>query len=856
MSSSTFSLSDFAELVSSALDYDKDLPLSLSDHAAKLLQHPPSVGHSVGHSPKVIRKIKSLLLRSTTSRHFDAPSPSPPHHLPNLPIQKVSLLDETADALFMPYLPLASRHEMGMSFIFSKSSQPSTPIAEVDASCSSCSSESAYPPTPPRSPSIRLSSISSTVSSHWRSSSCDATISPSDEKDPFVKGQVEVILQSPSANAKTLPSRLSSSKRPPLPPPSCPLPSPPASPQNRSAEDWTLNLPHTDSCSSESEELIRRSKALTKASSIAIPVPIEKKPRKKQLQKKKPQPEPAGRSQPQSSFEVARVIDQFPPIPSSAKIVRSPSVPPAIPLPAIPDDPGVDGALAVDGLSQRRFPRKPAPEYVASSVSSRESGTSAGPRSSRSVPSLRPMRSVPPSSYSAKSTQSNSVRSVRSVSSSTLVSSNSSVGSASNFSLGSSLALPIHHPPATAQGNAHIGRHRMVLDSVTGLPVAANNVPLLPPTAGLINQAHSERPQQLSEATKAKLRARTLSRPKTSASTSSSASGSSVASGVAAPAAPPPSIPLPPIPSQVQPPSVMISKSNSIIQALVVEIQAHIPTSVSPITPPSSTSDDARSILRPTSTLPTTKSSIERPSRPSPLMPTSTSSSSATPVPSSPASPGINGSIPISSSSSPSPSILSQSLSRTNSSKSISTNSPPTHAVRVPSSPLSPSRWSATSISSSISSVDKLALEELKELKKMHLEEIPAFDLVPKGLREDPLDPEKTPIPSPVTPTFVRSFTYPSRPASTQPLVIKKVPLKGDGEDSRSRKARTRCGTPMGGWLAPLSSSAPAATSFVTPRSGAMKAEAEVERVGVVGGVKVGCRSRGGMGTRRELEQL
>jgi len=275
----SFSLSEFSQLVSDALDFERDLALALPDHACTLVQkHIPSP--PVGHSPKVIRKIKSLLIRSNK-----ASSPLPPP----LPIPKVSLLDNSADTLYVPYLPLASRHEMGFESLFCK---------EQESVCSSHSSGSAYPPTFPRSPSIRRSSSSS---GHWRSSSCDAIITTvQEETDPFAKGRVQVVAQQPS-NSKS-PRRASLQTRPPLPPPTCPLPSPPASPRSRS-RDWTLNMPHTDS---ETESLLRRSKAAAS--------------RKRQLQKRR-----------------------VPPVPP---------LPPAIPLPEIPSQ-----------QQDRVISRKPAPAY-------------------------------------------------------------------------------------------------------------------------------------------------------------------------------------------------------------------------------------------------------------------------------------------------------------------------------------------------------------------------------------------------------------------------------------------------------------------------------------------------------------
>jgi hypothetical protein len=449
------------------------------------------------------------------------------------------------------------------------------------------------------------------------------------------------------------------------------------------------------------------------------------------------------------------------------------------------------------------------------SVSSRESNTSARPRSHRSAPSLRSMRSVPPSVHSAQSS---------SLASSTLASSGSSFGSASNLSLESSLALPLHHPPASARGNAHISRHKMVLDPVSGLPIAAGLTPVV--------VTSPSQPQRLSEGVKAKLRART--------SRSNLAASGTATGGVNAPLSPPPNIPLPPVPSQ--------SKSKS-APTKMARVEVHIPTSEH-IAGAVTTVDDVRSILMPTPTLPLTKSGIERSRKPSPLKSTSSlpsssisddTSDSSSNLDTNPDEPSPPSSYPADVVSRAPPFVPSVvSLSRTNSSKSessISGDSPPTHAIRVPKSP---SRWS----SSSLSSVNS-------ELKSLHHEEIPAFAIGQMHRRsmmramaldvggdkaeveaEGELDAEETPVPSPVTPKFLY----------TEPLVIMKTRKEDKG---KGRNARMRCGTPIGGWLGSLSASTPAPATrsvFVAgpPRSASlgskasfdMKEHVDVERWG------------------------
>ncbi|KAK7468288.1 hypothetical protein VKT23_002800 [Stygiomarasmius scandens] len=381
----SFSLSEFSQLVSDALDFERDLALALPDHTCTLVQKrlpsPP-----VGHSPKVIRKIKSLLIRSNK-----APSPPP------LPIPKVSLLDNSADTLYVPYLPLASRHEMGFESLFCK---------EQESVCSSRSSRSAYPPTPPRSPSIRRSSSSS---GHWRSSSCDAIITTAQEEtDPFAKGRVQVVAQqpSPSSDSKS-PRRASLQTRPPLPPPTCPLPSPPASPQSRS-RDWTLNMPHTDS---ETESLLRKSKALP--------------PRKRQLQKRR-----------------------APPVPP---------LPPAIPLPEIP------------GQQQGRvISRKPASAYPPSSYSSNSSASSCDSAQARSVaPS---MRSISASVAPSVTTTSSAPSFTPSTAMSATLCSSYSTSSIHSSTSDIPLPLQ-HPSLSVTSTSTSLSSHRTVLDPERGLPV-------------------------------------------------------------------------------------------------------------------------------------------------------------------------------------------------------------------------------------------------------------------------------------------------------------------------------------------------------------------------------------------------
>ncbi|THV01296.1 hypothetical protein K435DRAFT_793497 [Dendrothele bispora CBS 962.96] len=247
----SFSLSEFRDLVASALDHDRVLPqLTLSDHSQQQAHDQPVRLQRVDdHRPTVIRKIKSLLIRSTSrnrlvsgsdaSPHSAHPPPPCPPHLPDLhlSIPKISLLGDRTDvdALFMPYLSLAARHELGVivespsssssihpphpqHLLLEQTESASTSPIEGSFSSSasgsqqscSCESSSSYPPTPPHTPrrpdhyhlhhdraslelgmtassseyhsssptSYHSPSLSRTTNDnvHWRSASCDAII--------------------------------------------------------------------------------------------------------------------------------------------------------------------------------------------------------------------------------------------------------------------------------------------------------------------------------------------------------------------------------------------------------------------------------------------------------------------------------------------------------------------------------------------------------------------------------------------------------------------------------------------------------------------------------------------------------
>ncbi|KAJ3873707.1 hypothetical protein F5051DRAFT_506348 [Lentinula edodes] len=204
--SAAFSLSEFTELVSTALEIDNSLDSRLttfdsffppsssyssSENAKPSPSLPPtSISKSSSGSPRVLRKIKSLLAYGSGKFNQSLPPPLPSSaskstrseplmatsepSSPLKPIPTVSLLDQKAQvkseiALFVPYLPLADRHErFGTSAsIFSRHGSDCgssvVPLENTSDSGDSEFSESLL--TPPQSPRThRRASSSSSVS--------------------------------------------------------------------------------------------------------------------------------------------------------------------------------------------------------------------------------------------------------------------------------------------------------------------------------------------------------------------------------------------------------------------------------------------------------------------------------------------------------------------------------------------------------------------------------------------------------------------------------------------------------------------------------------------------------------------
>ncbi|KAJ4485301.1 hypothetical protein J3R30DRAFT_1339456 [Lentinula aciculospora] len=278
----TFSLSEFAELVSTALEIDTSLDSKLSTFDsfspssssystanAKPSSSLPLTQKSSSNSPRVLRKIRSLLAYGTGRINQSTLPPLPKPSLkstrsepliansePSLkPISYVSLLGQKtqlkAEAdLFVPYLPLADRHERfgTSSSIFSRhgSDCGSSVVPPNDASESGHYMFSKPLPTPPQSPTHRRASFSSSVcysqstefsashsdfidvsksttskSKHSSISSCTTRSSTSlgksthpsskssmqshsldgSDSDPFAKGRVQVVTRRTSAGS-------------------------------------------------------------------------------------------------------------------------------------------------------------------------------------------------------------------------------------------------------------------------------------------------------------------------------------------------------------------------------------------------------------------------------------------------------------------------------------------------------------------------------------------------------------------------------------------------------------------------------------------------------------------------------
>ncbi|KAJ3996108.1 hypothetical protein F5050DRAFT_1712371 [Lentinula boryana] len=196
----TFSLSEFTELVSTALEIDTSLhselstlaafppsptsPPSYSTANAKPFPSLPLTFKSSASSPRVLRKIKSFLTYGNSRFNQSASPPLPTSRSepltansepssPLKPIPTISLLNQKAQlrsdvAVFVPYLPLADRHERfgNNASIFSRhgSDCGSSITPPRETSDSGHFTFSKLLPTPPRSPTRRRASFSSSGS--------------------------------------------------------------------------------------------------------------------------------------------------------------------------------------------------------------------------------------------------------------------------------------------------------------------------------------------------------------------------------------------------------------------------------------------------------------------------------------------------------------------------------------------------------------------------------------------------------------------------------------------------------------------------------------------------------------------
>ncbi|KAG7442851.1 uncharacterized protein BT62DRAFT_360444 [Guyanagaster necrorhizus] len=220
--STPFSIDEFASLVENALDLDHEPDVSIRVPTPTSSFDSPSPPRPTSTST-VFSKLRQLVSPSRQR----LPLPELPQ-APALPIPTVSLVASKSSE-FVPYLPIPSRQEL-----------------EARNSCKERPLSS--PPSSPTSSSTRTD-----TESVWTDSEQSST-STGDINDPFAKGSVQIIHVSPYPGYH-IPKKMSFCPTP-LPlvppryaPPSCPLPSPPATPSPRKrhpyASHWTLDLPAT-----------------------------------------------------------------------------------------------------------------------------------------------------------------------------------------------------------------------------------------------------------------------------------------------------------------------------------------------------------------------------------------------------------------------------------------------------------------------------------------------------------------------------------------------------------------------------------------------------------------------------------
>ncbi|KAK7041821.1 hypothetical protein VNI00_009110 [Paramarasmius palmivorus] len=282
-------LGEFTDLVSTALHFEFDASLNLDFTPSTRPSHSHSAPTTPEKKPKVIHRIKSLLIRA--EKH-DLPQCDTPPPLP---------LPPPSDPVFTPFVPLVVEAEMRrrrdedieqdeISSCYSSSGSSS------EHSHSACSTPST---SPAKSLSLSERCISSDASASFLPSLCDPDLDTVINADPFAKGRVQVLPSpSPSTSAYSMhnhpyassscassassssssasvysnpaprrkkPLHIHAQNLPPLlPMPKCPLPAvPSSSSQPRPSHDWTLDLPLSDS-SSESSRVVSPTRSTKK----------------------------------------------------------------------------------------------------------------------------------------------------------------------------------------------------------------------------------------------------------------------------------------------------------------------------------------------------------------------------------------------------------------------------------------------------------------------------------------------------------------------------------------------------------------------------------------------------------------
>ncbi|KAK0451815.1 hypothetical protein EV421DRAFT_1064600 [Armillaria borealis] len=222
--SNPFSIDEFASLVENALDLDHEPDVSIRVPTTAWFDSPSP--RRPTSTSTVFSKFKQLV--SPPRQRLPTPELL---QVPAVPIPTVSLVASKSSD-FVPYLPIPSRREL-------EARNASRPLSS--------------PPSSPTSLSTRTDTESVWTDSEPGSIRSEpSSTSTGDIDDPFAKGTVQII-HVPAYSGYHTPKKKRSrptplSLAPPrYAPPSCPLPSPPATPspikRHPYAQDWTLDLP-------------------------------------------------------------------------------------------------------------------------------------------------------------------------------------------------------------------------------------------------------------------------------------------------------------------------------------------------------------------------------------------------------------------------------------------------------------------------------------------------------------------------------------------------------------------------------------------------------------------------------------